>query len=304
MIWLACHNAIPTLSLLHHHQMATSSTCPRCGDEEETTLHCLRDCRFSSQICNRLGFADQNFYSEFNPHTWIKNHAAGTLSSLFLAGLWWTWRNRNSMCLSHESLSLPRIIFNIHSSVDDIETAFHSAAPVQHSEQTVRWNSNNANCVVLNVDGSCLGSPIRAGYGGILRNPAGFFIEGFSGYIGTTTDILFAELTAIHKGLLIAIEKGIEVLICYTDSLLSVKLLSNSTSRFHAYAVLIQDIQDLLASKNFTIHHCFREGNQCADYMAKLGATSNEEFVKHSSPPHDLLPLIRLDAMETVFPRA
>jgi len=266
--------------------MAPSATCSRCGDDGETIMHCLRDCRFSSLIWLQLGFAAHDFFNEGILHIWIKKHVVGAHSSLFLADLWWTWRYRNLMCLSQETWSLPRINFHIHNTVDVIEAAFHYA-PVQHTERMVRWNKNNCNCIVLNVDGSCLGSPIRAGYGGIICNSAGFFLEGFSGFIATTTDILFAELTTIHKGMLLAVEKGIDVMVCYSYSLLSVKLLTDSNSYYHAYAVLIQDIKDLLSSRNYSIHHCLREGNQCADFMAKLGANSNEEFARHTSPPFD-----------------
>jgi ribonuclease HI len=142
---------------------------------------------------------------------------------------------------------------------------------------------------VLNVDGSCLGTPSRAGYGGIIRNSAGFYITGFSGYIAASTDILFAELTAIHRGLLLAVESDFEDLVCYSDSMISIKVVNEQDSHFHAYAVLIQEIKDLLSSRNFSIHHCLREGNQCADFFAKLGANSNEEFTSHATPPTDLL---------------
>jgi ribonuclease HI len=166
------------------------------------------------------------------------------------------------------------------------------------------WNNNNFNCAVLNVDGSCLGTPIRAGYVGIIRNSAGFFLTGFSGFIASTSDILMAELTAIHRGLLLAVESGIDELVCYSDSMQSVKLLTEHASLYHAYAVLIQDIKDLLQTRNFSLHHCLREGNQCADLLAKLGANSNEDYVKHASPPSDLVPLIKIDATGTLFPRA
>lgn len=104
------------------------------------------------------------------------------------------------------------------------------------------------NCVVLNVDGSCLGSPIRAGYGGIIRNSAGFYLSGFSGYIPASTDILFAELSVMHRGLSMAVETGIEELVCYSDSMLAIKLITEQASNFHAYAVLIQDIKDLFST--------------------------------------------------------
>jgi len=119
-----------------------------------------------------------------------------------------------------------------------------------------------------------------------------------------STDILLAELTAIHCGCLLAAAMGIEELACYSDSLLSINIIPSQASKYHVYAVLIQDIKDLLAAHNFSVHHCLREGNQCADFMAKLGTSSNEDCFIHASPPHDLLVLIRNDAIGTLFPRA
>lgn len=81
-------------------------------------------------------------------------------------------------------------------------------------------------------------------------------------------------------------------------------MLSGAVSKFHAYAVIVQDIKDTIASRSFTIQHTLREGNHCADYMAKLGASSNSDFSVHLTPPHDLLGLLRNDAIGTFFQRA
>ena len=236
-------------------------------------------------------------------HSWLKNNATGAHSSTFPVGLWWSWRHRNQMCLSHDTWSLTKILCHIQNTAASIDSTFHIAL-VLLSDRLVRWNNNNYNCVVLNVDGSCLGTPTRASYGGVIRNSACFDISGFSGYLAATSDILFAELSAIHCGLLLAVEAGIEEMVCYSDSMLSINLVTDQASNFHAYAVLIEDIKDLFSTRNFSIHHCLREGNQCADFFAKLGATSNEEFTSHVTPPNDLIPLIRNDAMGTLFPRA
>jgi len=157
---------------------------------------------------------------------------------------------------------------------------------------------------VLNVDGSCLGTPIRAGFGGVIRNMAGFYLSGFSSYIPNSSDILFAELTAIHRGLLLAMEMRIEEMACYSDSLLSIRLITDQASKFHTYAVLFQDIKDLLSSRNYSIQHCLREENHCADFMVKIGASSIEDFSTHATPPNNLLTMLRNDAMETFFPKA
>jgi ribonuclease HI len=129
-------------------------------------------------------------------------------------------------------------------------------------------------------------------------------ITGFSGHIPNSTDILLAELTAIYHGLSLAIDMGLDNLVCYSDSLLSINLITVNTLKFHIYAVLLQDIKDLLRNRNFTLHHTLREGNYCADFLAKLGASSEDVFTVHPSPPIDLPALIRNDASGTLFTRA
>jgi len=97
---------------------------------------------------------------------------------------------------------------------------------------------------------------------------------------------------------------GIEEMVCYSDSLIFIRFITDQASKYHAYVVLIHDIKYLPSSRNFSIHHCLQEGKQCADFMAKLRASQNEDFSTHSLPPSDLLALLRNDAMETFFHRA
>jgi hypothetical protein len=54
---------------------------------------------------------------------------------------------------------------------------------------------------------------------------------------------------------------------------------------------------------NVTVCHTLCEGNQCADFMAKFGASSNIEFLLHASPPDNLLHLLKIDAAGTFFSR-
>jgi len=53
------------------------------------------------------------------------------------------------------------------------------------------------------------------------------------------------------------------------DSLHCINLLKGPTSKFLVYVVLIQDVKDLIEQNNFIVFHTLREGNQCADFMAK-----------------------------------
>jgi hypothetical protein len=71
-------------------------------------------------------------------------------------------------------------------------------------DRYIKWNNNNYCCVILNVGGSCLGSPVRPRFGGIIRNTFGHYLASFSGFIPETSDILLVELYAIYKGLSLA----------------------------------------------------------------------------------------------------
>jgi hypothetical protein len=85
---------------------------------------------------------------------------------------------------------------------------------------------------------------------------------------------------------------------------MSVKLIQEHTPRFHIYAVLIQNIKDMLAANNFSVHHTLREGNQAADFMAKLGSTMTDDLVTFMTPPEGILMLLLSDATGVLFPRA
>jgi ribonuclease HI len=250
----------------------------------------------------KIGFISQHFFSINSVQTWLQEGASSSRSIFFLSGLRWIWRHRNLMCLGNETLSLHQLCSNIDRLHVTINSVYSSAAAPK-PDKFIRWNNDNFQCIILNIDGSCNGDPTRTGYGGILRNHTGSFISAFSGYIDHSQDILFAELSALYQGLTLAINLNYEEVACYTDSLLTVKLIKEDLNQFHVYAVLIQNIKDLLISRNYSLHHSLREGNQCADWLAKLGASNDVALAIHTSPPERLLPLLHLDEVGTLFLR-
>nr|ABN08698.1 RNA-directed DNA polymerase; Ribonuclease H, putative [Medicago truncatula] len=58
LVWLACHNSVPTISLLNHRNIAPTATCSRCNLHVETFLHCVHDCHNSKNIWQHSRFND------------------------------------------------------------------------------------------------------------------------------------------------------------------------------------------------------------------------------------------------------
>jgi hypothetical protein len=166
---------------------------------------------------------------------------------MFSSNVWWAWRHRNLMCLNNETWSLNRISFNIKSMVETFTTCFVSRSSSTQIDRYIRRNSDNHSCVILNVDGSCHGSSICAGFGGIFRNSFAYYLSGFFSFIHNSSDILLAELYVIFHGLTLAKDMNFETLICYSDSLHCINLINSPNIYFHMHAdaVLIQDIKEL-----------------------------------------------------------
>jgi ribonuclease HI len=114
---------------------------------------------------------------------------------------------------------------------------------------------------------------------------------------------LLAELYAIYKGLLLAKDMNIDELVCYSDSLHCVYFINGPQVIYHIHAVLIQNIKELLSQTNVSLYHTLREGNQCADFFAKLGVSSDADFLTHNFPPEGVCDLLKNNTMKKFFLR-
>ncbi|GAU39987.1 hypothetical protein TSUD_211080 [Trifolium subterraneum] len=169
----------------------------------------------------------------------------------------------------------------------------HSSVATTAKPRLVTWTKPVEGTVCLNVDGSLLGATNTASYGGLIRDSNRVILSGF---YGTTSvqSILFAELMAVLHGLQICWESGFRRITCFSDSLQTVNLIRDGVSTHHRSSNEVFIIHQLLANDwEVVIDHTFREGNACADVLAKMGAASDSPLVKISTPPCDLsMPLL------------
>ena len=153
---------------------------------------------------------------------------------------------------------------------------------------SVGWEKPPRGWVKLNTDGSAMKNPDRAGGGGLLRDHDGVWLKGFARGLGFTNNIL-AELWALRDGLLLAKELGLQQLIIELDALSVVILMNNETENL-LMEPLLTDCRNLLKEiPNKRVVHAFREANQCADTLAKLGSQSLYIFSVFCNP----LPVVK-----------
>ena len=76
-----------------------------------------------------------------------------------------------------------------------------------------------------------------------------------------------------------------------------VDLLNNSKNANNVISALVDDCKYLITQLPQTqIKHCFREGNRCADALARLGSNQTEDFCVFRSPPVDIVELLKADS--------
>lgn len=160
----------------------------------------------------------------------------------------------------------------------------------------VSWKYPEDGWVRLNTDGAAKGNPGEAGAGGIIRGPRGELFEMFAANCGVYSSTK-AELLAVMRGLATAWNGGHRSVRLTIDSLVVAQLLEGEISRTSPYFYIIRKCKELLQKPGWrvTIHHCYREANRAADWLANYGVGLNARMVLLSATPADLRDILLED---------
>ena len=133
----------------------------------------------------------------------------------------------------------------------------------------IRWEKPSPGWVRLNIDGSALGNPGRAGCGGIIRNDRGDWLGGFSRCIGVTTSFI-AELWALRDGLNLCHNMHLQDVDIQIDAKAVVDIIRDPYYSNRVVMPIVDDCRQLISQfGQVRIGHCYREANFCADFLAR-----------------------------------
>ncbi|KAF7822536.1 putative ribonuclease H protein At1g65750 family [Senna tora] len=96
-IWLLAHGKILTNSHRLHRNLTNNASCPRCGREEETVLHAIRDCNVI----------------EWNSKIHAGNDLSENWQSTFGVTCWYVWKNRNLLVFENHTPNMQDLFFQI-----------------------------------------------------------------------------------------------------------------------------------------------------------------------------------------------
>ena len=133
-----------------------------------------------------------------------------------------------------------------------------------------------------------------------MRNEHGNWINGFARNCGKVNSVM-AKLWALRDGLQMAATENIHNLIIELDALAVVHLMKNSFVNFSLEPLLTNCKLLLKKFPNLRIEHVYREANQCADALARIGITSDVHFLLFAHPPPVVDRLCTLDIEGAFF---
>ncbi|KAK8643774.1 hypothetical protein V6N13_013053 [Hibiscus sabdariffa] len=130
------------------------------------------------------------------------------------------------------------------------------------------WTKPEIGWIKLNTDGSV--SDGNSSIGGLFRDHKGEPLYAF--FAKTLHQNTFVvELTAIWRGIHLALSLGIRAIWIESDSLSAVKTINGDQSGGPTSGFYLSEIRKLLANfESYRVTHSWREANKAADYVSRM----------------------------------
>nr|KYP45069.1 hypothetical protein KK1_033431 [Cajanus cajan] len=112
------------------------------------------------------------------------------------------------------------------------------------------------------------------------------------------TNSLKAELLAILHGLQLCWNRRYLSVLLVSDSKMALELVKQPIQYTHRYAGVLCHIKELMAKPwTLSLIHSWREGNMCANMLAKIGPNSGISLLELEDPSTTLEAQLFVDAM-------
>ncbi|KAI0511115.1 hypothetical protein KFK09_011738 [Dendrobium nobile] len=292
LAWRCIKGFIPVDIMLQKKGITLVSKCFCCSNFEDIDHLFINGVvevwSYFKNIIGRDGWHYQdNLISMFE--NWLSPTKGHILNLLPILILWYIWKARNEAKYDNIKMDHINIINNIKRKVHQLfnlnvisSKTFSKHANlagffdisldcnlVDNMDYIVYWIKPKPPFVKLNTDGSI--DSMKAGAGGLIRDFKGDLLAAFAAPV-QNRNVMLAEFQALYFGLELCLKMGFNNVWIEVDSLFLVQIMEKGNiGNVHLF-YLTRKIKGMLNLLNYKISHIFREGNVCADWLAKKGA--------------------------------
>ncbi|XP_039005276.1 uncharacterized protein LOC120132611 [Hibiscus syriacus] len=161
------------------------------------------------------------------------------------------------------------------------------------------WKKPEVGCIKLNTDGSVMSG--YSGLAGLFRDHKG---KPLCAFVTRTPEenIFLVELSAVWRGLLLALNLGVSIVWVESDSMSVVKTINREQSYSSKSGHYLSQIWNLLAMfKGYRVTHSWREANKAADYLSRSHASQNDAVLMPVDFSEELHAIINDDAQGKIY---
>lgn len=162
--------------------------------------------------------------------------------------------------------------------------------------RVILWSLPLTGEIKLNTDGCYYESNNKSGFGGVFRDSSGSWILGFYGK-GDCSGCLEAEIWAIYRGLTIILKKGMINVKVESDSSIVVQYLQRGPPSDHPQSHIMEEARRIATGTNTTFSHIYRQANQTADCLARLGSQQEDDLIVTRNVPLAAREFVMSDAL-------
>ena len=297
--WKIMQNRVPTQDNLQKRGMFFVSRCEICKTNVDNVEHLFLKCPYAHTLWSWLfsSFLINKDIPNSTSHMWrmiFKVRMSSQLLNLWISGCMLAfhliWDTRNQAIFDGNRPVISRTLQHLKGWLQDLSSLMPGTMKNSVHELSilhklgikgicnsspkiieVSWSPPHYHWIKVNTDGMALGSPGLAAIGGVFRSYRGFAKGSFCQFIGIH-NAFYAELSAFIKAVEIAWSKNWKSVWFEMDSLTLVNCIHN-TSFKPPWQLLTawNNCLHLLRQMQHHISHIFREGNQPADTLSKLG---------------------------------
>ncbi|KAL0304664.1 UNVERIFIED_CONTAM: putative ribonuclease H protein [Sesamum calycinum] len=226
-LWRLFQDRIPVDARMQQKGFSFPSKC-QCCEAEETVSHLFIESAavqgvwqhfaaiFGLCLCDTGSLTHMVHFWRYSTPFHSDLHIRTLIPFLIL---WFTWTQRNAAKYRVISFSTDSIILEVQRHLRTLSS----------SPSIVRWHAPSPSWFKLNTDGSSLGNLGLAGAVGIIRDSAGHVHLAYQFALGTGTSVL-AELTAVWRGMELALTHGLAPLVVEVDATTVISLLQSRAS--------------------------------------------------------------------------
>ncbi|KAK8546682.1 hypothetical protein V6N12_027456 [Hibiscus sabdariffa] len=244
-MWRIINNFVPTFANMQRRRLNVINSCPFCHSSGESIEHLMRDCCFTRQVLDKVGFHLSSNPVEVQWPYWLASFFSSLhdfQQRMLLIAYWVIWFTRNKVV--HEGL-IPSVI----KCVSFIEASVRESDALFMSPHTLSVKAPE-----------------------IWQAPGGMIMAACSTPHYHVVDAFVAEVLACLQAIVFAKELGFRRIVVEGDSLSVIKKVNCNIADKSIIALIIHDIKEVARNLE-SVSFCFarREANNAAHVLARDG---------------------------------